>query len=153
MAEAQQVSGGYHVTVKIPDVDPDMLFYSFTPPSGSLDTREFKTWDAKGLPVNSIGGGRQVTWSPVQLSRGIDEKNALWDWFNTVREKGATKETKKEITIEVKSEDGETVLHTWSLTGAVITDYSHSAANAQTNEVLVQNVTLKYEDAKLEPGG
>ncbi len=67
-------------------------------------------------------------------------------------EKGATKDTKKEVKITVMAEDGTTTLHIWNLTGCVITDYGHSAANAQTNEVLVENVTLRYETATLEAG-
>jgi phage tail-like protein len=152
MGDENTVHGGYHIVVKIDGITDALLFYSCTPPSGSLDTREFKTWDANGLPINSIGGGRQVTWSPVTLSRGIDTENLLYGWFKDVLEKGATTETKKGVTITVMAEDGTSTLHIWNLTGAVITDYGHSAANAQTNEVLVQNVTLKYETATLEPG-
>jgi phage tail-like protein len=151
MSEENTVHGGYHVLVDFQE-EFNLLFYSVTPPSGSLDTREFKTWDAQGLPINSIGGGRQVTWSPVTLSKGVDTDNKLYEWFKTVLEKGATTETKKEVKITVKAEDGTTTLHIWNLTGAVITDYGHSAANAQTNEVLVQNVTLKYETCTLEAG-
>lgn len=152
MADDNIVHGGYHVVLDIPDIAQDLLFYSVTPPSGSLDTREFKTWDANGLPTNSIGGGRQVTWSPVTLSRGVDTQNALYNWFKDVLEKGATTDTKKDVKITVMAEDGSSTLHIWNLTGAVITDYGHSAANAQTNEVLVQNITIKYENATLEAG-
>jgi phage tail-like protein len=148
----EQVHGGYHVKVDIPDVADDLLFFQFNPPSGSLDTREFKTWDANGLPVNSIEGGRQVTWTPVTLSRGVDSANKLYEWWKEVREKGATPDTKKDIVITVVGEDGDSTIHTWNLQRAVITDYSHSAANAQSNEVLVQNVTIKFEDASLEAG-
>jgi len=143
------VHGGYHVQLDFQD-EFKLLFYSVTPPSGSLDTREFKTWDANGLPINSIGGGRQVTWSPITLSKGIDVDNKMYEWFKNVLEKGAIKDTKKDVKITVFAEDGKTKLHIWNITGAVITDYGHSAANAQTNEVLVQNVTLKYETCALE---
>jgi phage tail-like protein len=151
MGDENVVHGGYHVVLDFQE-EFSLLFYSVTPPSGSLDTREFKTWDAQGLPINSIGGGRQVTWSPVTLSKGVDTDNKLYEWFKTVLEKGATAETKKDVKITVMAEDGTTTLHIWNLTGAVITDYGHSASNAQTNEVLVQNITLKYENATLEAG-
>jgi phage tail-like protein len=146
----EQVHGGYHVVVDIPDVADDLLFYECTPPSASLDLREFKTWDANGLPTNTLGGGRQVTWSPVTLSRGIDQTNALWEWFKEIREKGATEDTKKDVMITVMGEDGETEIHTWNLMRAVITSYNHTAHSAQGNDVLVQRVELKYEDATLE---
>lgn len=147
----KQVFGGYHFTLEIPDVDQALLFFQLTPPTMTVDGPDFKTWDANGNPVNSIGGGRQVSWSDVQISRGIDQEKVLYDWINKVKEEGATDETKKDIKITAMDSKGETI-HIWNLTGAIITQYGHSGANAQTNEVLVENVTIKFEDATLEPG-
>ena len=147
----KQVYGGYHFTLKIPDVDQTLLFYQLTPPTLTVDGPDFKTWDANGNPVNSIGGGRQVTWSDIQVSRGIDAEKALYDWITKVKEEGATEDTKKNIEITAMNSKGETI-HTWNIQGAIITSYGHSGANAQTNEVLGENVTIKFEDATLEPG-
>ena len=65
---SKPVYGQYHWQVDIADIaagSDSFLFFSATPPSPTLDGPEFKTWDGKGNPVNSISGGRQVTWAPV----------------------------------------------------------------------------------------
>jgi phage tail-like protein len=148
---SKQVFGNYHYKLEIPDVDDALLFFQVTPPSLTVDGPDFKTWDANGNPQNSIGGGRQPTWSEVQLSRGIDSNMSLWQWIADVKDKGATDDTKKDIKITAMDSQGN-ALHVWNLQSAIIKQYGHSGANAQTNEVLVENVTLKFEDATLEAG-
>jgi len=140
--------GGYHWKLDIPDISDSLLFFSATPPSPSLDAPDFKTWDANGNPVNSVSGGRQVNWTPVTISRGADSDTKLWTWFKQVMEKGATADTKKDINLTCLDHEGNT-LFTWALTGAVITQYSHSGANAQANEILVNTIQIKYENADL----
>jgi phage tail-like protein len=129
-----------------------MMFYSATTPDPSLDGPEFKTWDANGVPMNSIGGGRQVTWTPITLSRGVDSNLDLWTWFNDIVEKGATSDTKKNVNLTWLDHAGGE-LFTWALTGAIIISYSQSGGNAQTNEILVNTVQLRYENATLNAGG
>ena len=148
--ESKQVHGGYHVKLGgVPGAEGGLLFYSATSPSGSLDSPAFKTWDAQGNPVNSLGAGRQAEWTPITLTRGVDDNRELYDWFKEIQEKGVTEETKKDLTVTVLSSGNDT-LHTWNLTGAVISQYQHSAHNAQSNEILVNTVQIKYEDATLE---
>jgi phage tail-like protein len=148
--EAKQVHGGYHVKLgKVPGAESGLLFYSATSPSGTLDTPDFKTWDAQGNTVNSLGAGRQAQWTPLTLTRGVDDNKDLYEWFKQVQEKGVTTETKKDLELTVLSSDNKT-LHTWNLVGAVITRYEHSAHNAQTNEILVNTVEIKYEYAELK---
>jgi phage tail-like protein len=148
------VTGSYHVQVDIPGVTDAgaLLFYSATTPDPSLDGPDFATWDAQGNPINSIGGGRQVTWSPVTISRGIDSNMTLWTWFTQVRDQGATSQTKKSVNLTWLDHAG-TAMFTWNLTGAIIVGYSQSGGNAQSSEILVNTVQIKYEDATLNAGG
>jgi phage tail-like protein len=144
------VSGVHHFKISLGGAENALLFSQVTTPQGTLDIPDFKTFPANGTaPVNSVGGGTQVTWSPISLTRGVDSDKQLYEWFKEVREKGVTSETKKEIKLTALDSAGEE-LHTWNLTGAVITQYGHSGANAQTMEVLVNTVQIKYEDATLE---
>lgn len=146
--EGKPVHGGYHVKVEgVPGADA-LLFYSATSPSGTLEMPDFKTWDAQNNPVNSLAAGQQIQWAPITLSRGVDDDKALYEWFKKVAEEGA-ESAKEEIKISVFDSESNP-LHTWNLQGAVITQYEHSALNAQTNEVLVNTVQIKYEDATLE---
>lgn len=147
--EARSVHGSYHVQLEeVPGADSGLLFFSATTPSGTLDAPKFKTWDAQGAPVNSAGGGRQVQWGPITLSRGADEERALYEWFRDTVEQGVDAQ-KKDLRMVVLKPDG-SPLHTWNLVGAHITQYSDSGHNAQSNEILVSTVQIEYEDATLE---
>jgi phage tail-like protein len=149
MGSDSQVSGVHHFKLDLGGLESGMLFSAATMPSGTLDVPDFKTVDNNGNPVNSCGGGTQVTWAPITLTRGVDSDHQLWDWFKDVREKGACEDTKKEIKIIAMDSKGET-LHTWNLTGAVITNYGMAGADAQTAAILTEMVSIKYEDASLE---
>jgi len=149
MSSDAQVNGVHHFKLDLGGIESAMLFSAATMPSGSLDVPEFKTIDGNGNPVNSCGGGTQVTWQPIQLTRGVDTDHGLWEWFNEVREKGANADTKKEVKIIAMDSQGQT-LHTWNLTGAVITNYGMAGADAQTAAILTEQVSIKYEDATLE---
>src|SRR3954451_12907941 len=100
--------GGYQWILKIGDATSNM-FFSATPPSASIDAPEFKTWAETGEPVNSISGGRQVTWAPVTISRGADKDMELWTWFTDIMQKGAVADTKKEVELTCMSHEGETL--------------------------------------------
>src|SRR5918911_116187 len=132
-----QVSGVHHFKLDLGGMESGMLFSAASMPSGTLDVPDFKTIDDKGTPVNSVGGGTQVSWSPVTLTRGVDTDHQLYDWFNDVRQKGVTDDTKKEIKIIALDSQGET-LHTWNLVGAVITTYGMAGADAQTTSILTE---------------
>jgi phage tail-like protein len=144
-----QVHGVHHFKLDLGGMETGMLFSAATMPSGTLDVPDFKTVDAGGKPVNSCGGGTQVTWGPVTLTRGVDSDHQLYDWFKDVREKGVCEDTKKEIKIIAMDSQGET-LHTWNIIGAVITTYGMAGADAQTTAILTEQVTIKFEDATLE---
>ena len=141
--------GAYHWVVKITGLESVTNWYNCTPPSATIDAPEFKVWANNGDPVNSLTGGKQVTWAPVTLSRGGDDNKDLWTWFKDVMEKGATADTKKEVTLECKAHGDDKTLFTWTLHGAVIVSYSYGGGSAQTQEVLVTNIQLKYESAEL----
>jgi hypothetical protein len=146
--EAKPVHGGYHVTLEgVPGSDA-LLFFSATTPSMTLEAPKFKTWDAKGTPLNSAGGGRQVSYGPVTLQRGVDDKKDLYKWFQDTVEKGVD-ETKTDVKLKVL-DAAQAELHTWNLVGAHITQYSDSGHNAQTNEILVNTIQIEFESATLE---
>lgn len=151
MADDGQVTGGGHFKLDLGGAESALLFASSSLPSGSLQAPAFKTADANGNPVNSLGGGTQVQWSEVVLTRGVDKDHSLYDWFKDIREKGVTSDTKKDIKIITMDNAGET-LNTWNITGAVLTSYGMSGLDAQTQAILTEQVSIQFEDATLEPG-
>jgi phage tail-like protein len=129
----------------------NLLFFQATLPSGSVDVGNVKHWGAQnGQPEPLQGGGHQVSWQPVSLTRYVDDKSkdTLYKWFSDVMEKGATADTKD--TVELTCMNNDQQLFKWTLTNAVPTSYSHSEANAQTQGLMTETITLTYETAKME---
>lgn len=149
MAGDKTVSGHHHFKLDLGGFEGGLLFNSVSMPSGTLDIPDFKTWDANGNPVNSVGGGTQVNWSDIQLTRGVDTDKQLYTWFKDVRKSGVTTDTKKDIKLTVLDSEGKD-LHVWNVTGAVINSYGMAGADAQTMAVLIESVSIKFEDAKLD---
>jgi phage tail-like protein len=147
--ESSIVYGSYHFKLSIDGIDSDLLFNTFSPPQLSLDGVHFYTWDANGNPIPSTGGGKQPIPGEWSIGRARDDKHALYDWFKKIHDEGAAT-NKKDCTVAAMSPDGSTTLHTWNLKGTIITGYSHSAANAQSQEILVETANLKSEDVSLE---
>jgi phage tail-like protein len=145
MAE-NEVYGNYTFILK--DLDAEaMKFFQADLPSSTVQVTGVKAWDDKGKAIPMHGGGHQVAWTPIKLTRYLDESTALYDWYVKVCEKGAVEETKKAPTITCMNND--TVLFMWALEEAVPTAYSQNAANAQSNELLTETVTLTYVNAKM----
>jgi len=143
------VAGSYHVKLTgVPGAESGLLFYMAQPPGGSLESPDFKTWDAQNNPVNSLSGAQQVSWSEATLARGVDDNKELWEWFQETKEKGA-EETKKDIQFTVFNATGDQ-LQCWNLVGATITNYNPAALNAQANEILIETVSIKCEDVTME---
>jgi len=147
----KQVYGQYHWQFEIDGISDSLLFFSASGLEASLDAGDFKTWDANGNPVNSIGGGRQVSWAPVTISRGADPDLKLWEWFKQCKDQSSTAETKKDINLKCLDGQGNPMF-TFALKGAMITQFSLSGANAQSNEMLINTVQIKFEDADLVAG-
>ena len=128
----------------------DLTFFQSTLPSGTVDIGNTKVWGSDGKPVPIQGGGHQVTWQPITLTRYIDESTSAWDWFASVIEKGATTDTKDNPMLTCYGGDGSSALFKWNITGAVCSGYSMSEANAQSQGLMTETITLTYEEAKLE---
>jgi phage tail-like protein len=131
----------------------NLMFFQATLPSGSIDVGNVKMWGAQnGQPQPLQGGGHQVTWQPITLTRYIDDKSvdSVYKWFADTIEKGASADTKD--TVELTCMNNDQPLFKWTLTNAVPTNYSHSEANAQTQGLMTETLTLTYEKAEMTTG-
>jgi phage tail-like protein len=129
--------------------ESDLTFFQATLPNGSVDVGNVKVWGSQnGAPIPMQGGGHQASWQPITLTRYLDDSTALWDWYASVMEKGAVDDTKDNPVLTCYNND-QALFH-WTITGAVPTSYSHSEANAQTQGLMTETITLTYEEAKLE---
>jgi phage tail-like protein len=151
MPDDKTVSGSHHFKLELGGPEGALLFQSASMGGASLSIPKFKTEDANGNPINSLGGGTSVTWQDLSIVRGVDTDHKLWEWFTEIKEKGVTPETKKEIKLIALDSKGET-LHTWNFVGAVISSYQMSGSDAQSEAILTEQVSIQFEDATLEPG-
>jgi phage tail-like protein len=144
------VYGTSSVKLELPG-SPNLKFFQGSMPSGTIEIGEVKHFGENGPVAPLSGGGHQVSWGPITLSRYYDGTTDLWDWFKSVIEKGAvTGETKQEPTITVLKEDG-SPLYMWKLTGAVVTAYSEGEVNAQGEALATETVQITFETADKQP--
>jgi hypothetical protein len=145
----QQVTAGQHFTLDLGGAQNGLLFKSASMPTGSFPPSAFMTADAKGIPVNTLGGGVKVQWSALTLLRGVDTDKALYEWFDQIRTKGICKETKKDIKITALDTQNQP-LKVWNITGAYLTEYGMSGVDAESGAILTEQVSITFEDATLE---
>jgi phage tail-like protein len=146
MADDPQVYTNCYIEVDLGDGGGQMstlLFNTFTPPAWSTETPKHKFYGDQGKTEILHGGARNENWTAAQLGRGVDTNYVLFNWVQQIRQQGAAN-AKKDIKITVQ-EPGGTGICVWSGTGAVITQYSHGASNAATNEILTESVSIDAE--------
>jgi phage tail-like protein len=145
----QQVSTVSHFTLDLGGAEQAVLFSSISAPTANVTVPDFKSFDGNGNPVSAVAGGTIVTWSDVTLVRAVDHDSQLYDWFSSIKEQGVTPDTKKDITITALDSNLEP-LHTWNIKGAVISSFGFSGADAASGAILLNTISLKFEDAELE---
>ena len=147
MAE-NDVYGNYSFTLTdLKGAESGLKFFKTDLPSSTVQVTGVKAWDGQGKASPLHGGGHQVSWNPISMTRYLDESTSLYDWYKEVCEKGATDETKQEPKITCMNND--TQLFMWTLKEAVITGYSQNAADAHSSDLLTETVTLSYTDAEM----
>ena len=128
--------------------ESELKFFQSSMPSANVEIAEVKHFGENGKVAPLSGGGHQVNWSPITMSRYYDGNTALFDWFKSVVEKGAvTGETKQDPTITVMKEDG-SPLFMWKLTGAVPVAYNEGEVSAMGESLATETVQIAYEEAE-----
>ena len=116
------------------------LFTSATVPGVNITAPDWKAENEQKKPQN-YHAGVQVTYSDLQLTRGIDAERQLWDWVQQIIDTGVTPDTKKDIKLILVDSAGTDVI-TWNITGAYPTSYQASGVNAQTAEIGTEQISL-----------
>jgi phage tail-like protein len=122
-------------------------FFSTDLPASTVAVTGVKAWNDKGKSAPLAGGGHQVTWNPISMTRYLDGTTALYDWYMEVCEKGAIEGVVQEPTITCLNNDEP--LFMWKLHEAVPTGYSQNAANAQSSDLLTETVTITFTHAEM----
>jgi phage tail-like protein len=127
------------------------MFNSCSLPSMAIQASEFKVWDGQGKPL-PLPTGVQPSFGDVQLSRGVDSKGEFWKWIGKVAQKGANKDTVKEVTI-MALDANSTPIQTWKLTDCYPSSYQAAGMAAAGTDVLTESINLSYTDATLDGTG
>ncbi len=143
-----QVFGNYSFKMEgLKGAEGGLKFFQADMCGGSVALSSVKAYSEAGPAVPLTGGGHQVTWNPISLTRYIDSDNSLYAWFEEVQEKGAEESTVQETKLTCLYNDQP--LFMWTMTNAVVTDYKQNSANAQNHDLMTETVTLTYETAKM----
>ena len=123
----------------------------FTEASGvtsEIEVKPFYTSDAKGKVVHHKLSGNPK-YSDIELKRGIDMEKQIWDWHKLCLDKGATADTRKDLTLTMYNKEDAPIL-TFKLMGAWPTKYASPGFHAGQNEVGIESATIAYEYAERE---
>ena len=146
MSDENQVHPNYSFRLEgLKGAESGLKFFQAQLPGSTVQVTNVKAWDGQGKPSPLAGGGHQVTWEPISLTRYFDSSTALWDWYKEVIEKGAMGDTKQEPTITCLNNDQP--LFMWKLMEAVPTGYKMTEANAQSNDLITETVTITFTSA------
>ncbi|GAA2153640.1 phage tail-like protein [Humibacillus xanthopallidus] len=122
--------------------DPKAGFQEVTGLGGEVVVQEYRAGNKKGNAPDKITGTYKVP--DVTLKRGVMGDDALYSWFDEVR-KGKQLEALRTVTIELLSEDGETV-QLWNLKGARPIKYTGPALSGKATDVAIAELVLACED-------
>jgi hypothetical protein len=143
-----QIYGNYAFKLEgLKGAESGLKFFQGTMPGFSVEITVPKAFGENGPPVPLSGGGHQVTWNPITLTRYVDDNTALYDWSVEVKDKGKNDETVQEPTVTCIYNDQP--LFMWKLMKAVPTRFEQNSANAQTHDLMTETVTITYEEAEM----
>lgn len=103
---------------------------------------EYKASGPKGEYIIKKVPGR-MKWNNIVLKRGITDAMDMWKWRKLVEE-GKVDEARKNGSITMYSHDGSTVAR-WDFVNAWPSKLTGPAANAQNNEVAIEELEITHE--------
>jgi phage tail-like protein len=112
----------------------------------SIDVIEYRNGNDKANNVRKLPGLARS--GDVTLKRGISGSLNLYKWIDQVRngDPGA----RRNVVIQLQSEDHTQVVFTWKLFGAFPVKLSGGPLNAKGTDVAIEELTLAYERLEIE---
>ena len=87
----------------------------------------------------------RVEYGDVTLRYGLTKSSDMWKWLQTAVE---GKVERKNISIVLLDNDGNSPVMTWHLNNAWISEWKGSTLNALGNEVAIEEMVLVFEELK-----
>lgn len=112
----------------------------------TIDVIEYRNGNDKLNSVRKLPGLART--GDVTLKRGIIGSLNLYKWIDQVR--NGDPGGRRNVVIQLQSEDHAQVVLTWKLFGALPIKFSAGALNAKGTDVAIEELTLAYERLELE---
>jgi phage tail-like protein len=139
--------GGFNFRVQL-GADPGSVLAGFYEVSGlaaEVGVTEYRSGnDASNAPRKVLGLAK---YSDVTLKRGLIGSTDLWDWFRTARD-GAPE--RRDVVIQLLSEDHTQVVMAWRLRGCFPVKYVGPTLRATASDVAVEELVLSVERVDVE---
>lgn len=103
---------------------------------------EYKASGPKGEYVVKKVPGR-MKWSNITLKRGITDAMDMWEWRKLIEE-GKIDDARKNGSIVMYTQAGEEIAR-WDFINAWPSKLSGPSANAQSNEVAIEELEITHE--------
>ncbi|MEM9869892.1 MAG: phage tail protein [Pseudomonadota bacterium] len=146
---ANRPYAGMNYRVKIGDSDENAAIAGFSEVSGlglDVSVAEYRAGNA---PTNEPVKVPSVVKVPdVTLKRGvIGELELLHEWVDALR--NGDESARRNVTIELLSEDRSTVAQTWRLFNAMIMSYKGPSLTGTSADIAIEEVTLTSESIQM----
>lgn len=142
---ANRPYAGMNYRVKIGDSDESSAAAGFSEVSGLGQDISIAEYRAGNAPTNEPVKVPTVVKTPdVTLKRGvIGELELLHEWLNALR--NGDESARRNVTIELMSEDRSTVGQTWRLFNTMIMSYKGPSLSGTSADIAVEEVVLSAE--------
>ncbi len=111
-----------------------------------MTVAEYRAGNKKDNAPDKISGGYKV--SDVTLKRGVMGDEALYTWLDEMR--NGSYDAPRTVTIELLSEDRQTVASVWKLVGARPMTYTGPTLSGAGTDVAVEELVLACEGLTME---
>jgi hypothetical protein len=98
-------------------------------------------------PAKPAAAGSDAIVPRLVLRRGFDGAADLRNWWKDTRRRKTPRP--RTVVVQLLAEDCATVVATWIFTGARPVSIGYSPLNASEPAVLIETVTLEFEDVEL----
>jgi phage tail-like protein len=144
--------GSFNYLVDLGTGDTSSVRAGFQEVSGlniEVTSADYRNGNEIANHVRKINGIYKV--GDITLKRGLMGALDLFQWIDAVRTGDQTQTARRNITIQLRDEQGANTVMTWRLTNARPIKYTGPSLNAKTGtDVAIEELVLSCEDLSVE---
>ena len=138
----------FNYLVNLGASDPASVEAGFQEVTGlgiEITVAEYRNGNEATNATRKITAGYKAT--DVTLKRGLIGTDDLYTWVNQVR--SGAQDALRNVRIQLRSEDRQTIAVTWTLRNARPTKYTGPSLNAKGTDVAIEELVLACEDIEI----